>query len=143
MNSVVTPRRPQPPPTTRAALLLIGVAGALGLLFLLARLGGSEEPPSRRLIVDNQTTYNINVQVSGANRDGWLDIGSFGRQTRRDVEEVADQGRVWVFRFSYGGVDAGEVVVDREQLVKDGWRITVPTEAGQRLREAGLSESAG
>ncbi len=143
MNSVVTPRRPQPPPTARAALLVIGACGALGVLFLLARVGQSEEPPSRRLIVDNQTAYNINVQVSGANRDEWLDIGSFGRQTRRDVEEVADQGRVWVFRFSYGGVDAGEVVVRREQLANDGWRITVPTEVGRRLRDAGLSESAG
>ena len=47
-----------------------------------------------------------------------------------------------MFRFSYGGVQAGEVVIGRDELVAEGWRITVPAAVGDRLHEAGLSESA-
>jgi hypothetical protein len=58
------------------------------------------------------------------------------------VEEVADQGREWVFRFSYGGVDAGELVLSRDRLARDGWNITVPSAVAERLRDAGVQESA-
>ncbi len=66
-----------------------------------------------------------------------------GTTRLRSVEEVADQGREWVFRFSYGGVDAGELVITPGQLARDGWEITVPSAVAERLHEAGLPESAG
>ena len=108
----------------------------------MARLGVGEPTSFRRLTVHNPTPYMVIVDVTGAKRDGWLDVGSFPRERQRTVEELADQGRQWVFRFSYGGVDAGELVVTRDQLARDGWKITVPPGVGERLREAGLSESA-
>jgi hypothetical protein len=142
VNSVLTPRRPGPPRLAGTAIALIDLALAVGVLLLLRGLGEREGPPSRQLTVDNQTTYDVNVEVTGVNRDRWLDVGYFRRETRRRVEEVADQGREWVFRFSYGGFRAGDLVVSREQLMRDGWRITVPPNVAERLREAGLSESA-
>ena len=82
------------------------------------------------------------MEVSGAERDSWIELGSFGRERSRTVEELVDQGRQWVFRFSYAGVEGGELVVSRDRLVGDGWRITVPPEVTERLRAAGLAESA-
>ena len=74
-------------------------------------------------------------------REGWFDLGSVGRRTRM-VEEVVDQGDEWVFRFAYGGVQAGEIVMPRAELAKEGSKITVPPAVPDRLREAGVSESA-
>lgn len=41
-----------------------------------------------------------------------------------------------------GGVDAGRLSVSRDALAAQGWRVAVPLEAGQRLRDAGLQPSA-
>ncbi len=141
MNSVLTPSRRRSDRLVGAATLLIGFA-ALAALFAVARLGVGETISYRRLTVENPSPYTVNVEVTGAARDGWLKLGSFRREGRRTVEELADQGHEWVFRFSYGGVDAGELAVDRDQLAKNGWSVTVPPEVGERLQEAGLSESA-
>lgn len=141
MNSVLTPSRRRSAPLIGAATVLIGFA-ALGVLFAVTRLGVGETISYRRLTVENPSPYAISVDVTGAERDGWLNLGSVPREGRRTVQEVADQGQKWIFRFSYGGVDAGEVTVNRDQLAKNGWSVTVPPEVAERLREAGLSESA-
>ncbi len=142
MNAVVTPPRPRSTQLARVAVVLIGFAVTLGVAFPVARLGVGEPTSFRRLTVHNPTPYIVNVDVTGANRDGWLDVGSFPRDRERTMEQLADQGRQWVFRFSHGGVKAGEFVVNRDQLARDGWRVTVPAEVTERLRDAGLSESA-
>ncbi len=92
--------------------------------------------------MDNPTRYLINVDVTGAERDGWLGVGAFGRERTRTVEELADQGLQWVFSFSCGGAKGGAVAVSRDELVRDGWRMGVPGDVAQRLRGAGLTESA-
>ena len=142
MNSVLTPPRPPAARLAGAAIVLVVVAASVGVLFALARIDVGESTRYRRLTVDNPSPYNVNIQVTGAERDGWLDLGSFAREARRAVEEVADQGPQWVFHFSYGGVDAGELVISRERLADERWRITVPAGVAERLREAGLPESA-
>ncbi len=142
MNSVLTPPRRPSIRLAGAVIAVLGLAVALAALFPIARLAQSERPPSRRLTVENPTAYDVNIDVTGSDRDRWLEVGYFRREARRTVEELADQGPEWVFRFSYGGADAGELVVSREQLAKDGWKIAVPPEVGERLRAAGLSESA-
>ena len=142
MNAVLTPPRPRSAQLASIAVVLIGLAVTVGVAFAVVRLGVGEPTTFRRLTVQNPTPYMVNVDLTGANRNGWLDVGSFRREGRRSVEELADQGRQWVFRFSYGGVDGGELAVSRDQLARDGWRVTVPTEVAERLRQAGLSESA-
>jgi hypothetical protein len=142
MNSVLTPPRPPSARLAGAAIVLIAVAGTVGVLFALARIDVGESTTYRRVTVDNPSPYNVNVQVAGAQRAGWLDLGSFAREARRTVEEVADQGPQWVFHFSYGGVDAGELVISRERLADERWTITVPAGVREHLRQAGLQESA-
>ena len=142
MNSVLTPPRPPSARLGGAAMVLVVVAAIVGVLFALAGIDAGESTTYRRLAVDNPSPYNVNIEVAGTDRAGWLDVGSFRREERRTVEEVADQGREWVFRFSYGGVDAGELVISRERLADQRWRITVPAGVAERLREAGLPESA-
>ncbi len=142
MNPVLTPPRPRSPRPASVAVVLVGVAVTVAAVLVAARLTTDESTLVRRLTVENPTPYLLNVEVSGADRGSWVDLGSFGKQSSRTVEEVVDQGRQWVFRFSYGGVEGGELVVGRDQLVRDGWRITVPAEVTERLRAAGLPESA-
>lgn len=141
MNAVLTPSRPQSVRPVNVAVVLIGFVVEIAVAFAVARLAVGEPSTFRRLTVQNPTPYLINVDVTGAERDGWLDVGSFGRERTRTVEELADQGRQWVFRFSHGGVDAGELTVSRDDLAGDGWRMTVPPAVGDSLRQAGLSES--
>ncbi len=142
MNAVLTPPRPRSAQLASVAVVLIGFAVEIGVAFPVARLAIGEPSSFRRLTVHNPTPYIINVDVTGAERDGWLDVGSFRKERNRTVEELADQGRQWVFRFSYGGVDGGELVLSREQLARDGWKVTVPAEVIERLHGAGLSEAA-
>jgi hypothetical protein len=119
-----------------AVLLLVLLVNGLG------RLTSSEPSYVARLTVVNDTQYNVNVEVTGGAHDGWLDLGSVSRERTRTLEQIVDQGERWVFRFSYAGVAAGEVALDRTELSRQGWRLTVPVEVGERLREAGLRPSA-
>jgi hypothetical protein len=92
--------------------------------------------------VANPGVYHVNVEVADARRRAWLDLGTASRERTKSVEQVSDQGPRWVFRFSYGGIEAGEVVVARSELQAAGWKLTVPDEAIDRLRRAGLAPSA-
>ena len=138
MNAVLTPPRSRSP----RLVDLIGFAVAIAVAFPVSQLASGEPSTLRRLTVHNPTPYMINVDVTGAERDGWLDVGVFPRERSRTVEELVDQGRQWVVRFSYGGVEAGELTVSRDQLARDNWTITIPSAVGESLRQAGLSESA-
>jgi hypothetical protein len=99
-------------------------------------------PHVARLTVVNPSVYHVNVDVTDVGRRSWLDVGTAGRERTRTVEEIPDQGRRWVFRFSYGGIDAGEIVMARSELEAARWRLTVPDHAIDRLRTAGFPPSA-
>lgn len=122
--------------------MVIGFAVAAGVVIAVVQTGAGEPTSFRRLTVVNPTPYIVNVEVTGAERDGWLDVGTFRREGRRTVEELADQGSAWVFGFSYAGIAAGELVASRAQLVADDWVVTVPSEVAERLRSEGVPESA-
>jgi hypothetical protein len=126
---------------TRVLAALAGVAVAVALVVTLAPALRTESPVAR-LTFDNPTVYSVNVEVSDGAGGGWLDLGAVERGRSKTVEEVTDQGARWLFRFSYGGVDAGELAVSRADLAGGGWRMSVPEAAGQRLRDAGLAPSA-
>ncbi len=142
VKAVLTPSRPRSIRPVNVAVVLIGFVVEIAVAFAVIRMTVNEPTTLRRLTVQNPTPYLINVEVSGAERDGWLDVGSFRRERTRTVEELADQGDQWVFRFSYGGAEAGEVTVSGDQLARDGWSMTVPSAVGENLRQGGLSESA-
>ena len=89
--------------------------------------------------VTNRSGYDLNVDVSDVNRDGWLPISvaTGGGATTR-TQDVIDQRDTWTFRFSYAGKNAGEISVPRSELADNGWRVAVPGSVAQNLRDAGI-----
>ena len=129
-------------PSLPRAGLLAGTAAA-GLLVLAILLGSSSDP--RRvpeLTVVNPSPFQVNVEISTAGEEDWLDLGAVGRERSRTVEELPDLGGGWVFRFSSGGIDGGRLELSRAALDEARWSITVPSEVIERFAGAGLRPSA-
>jgi hypothetical protein len=94
-----------------------------------------------RVTIENPNVHNLEIDVGDADRDRWLGLGTATREASRTFESVIDQGDTWVFRFRYGGIDGGQVVVSRDDLKSNRWRVLVPEEVGTRLTQAGLGPS--
>ncbi len=142
MTGLRTPSRPVP--SVRRPMLL----GVAALAVLAAALGIGVGSVTReagfvaRITVENPTQFNLQVDAGAPGEDEVVALGSVPREGTRSFEQVVDQGERWVFRLSFGGEDAGEVVVPRPQLEKDGWRVVVPAGIGQALADAGHPPSA-
>ena len=93
------------------------------------------------ITVVNPHQWDAEADVTGAGRDGWFGMGSVERTDSHTFEQVIDQGEQWVFRFTYGGVDGGELVVPRTELEASGWKVTVPEQFAERMRAAGVGPS--
>ena len=141
MNPVATRPRSSTSPTMLAGLALVAIA-TVGVLLVVLRLSSDEPSFVRRVTVVNPHVYKVNVEVKGVESTGWTELGTVRRETDKAIEEVADQGSLWLFRFSYGGEQGGEIAVSRAALEASGWRVTVPAEVGERFRQAGLQPSA-
>jgi hypothetical protein len=142
MSPVAT--RPRPAPARRRSDILgllaagVGLVAALGVLFL-----AMDAPPHvERVTINNPHEWSAAVEVSDERQQGWVGLGIVNKGVTHPFEEVLDQGRTWVFRFSYAGVDGGELRVSRADLQRSGWKIAVPDEFATRMREAGLEPSA-
>lgn len=96
-----------------------------------------------RVTFVNSTLYDLDVDVTDAKRDVWLDVGHVGRETETTTEQVLDQGETWIFRFRHEGRDAGELQVSRQDLQRNGWRVAIPQSVAERLRELGAEPSLG
>jgi hypothetical protein len=117
-----------------------GVAAVLivvALAFVLTRLGS--DPSVSDIHLDNPTSYDLTVEVASSHRDSWTQAGTARRETTTDLLQVGDQGKTWVFRFSYGGTQAAEITVPRSTLERDGWKLRVPDSAGTVLAGAGIT----
>jgi hypothetical protein len=124
--------------------LLEGIAAGAAVVVLLMVTWLANDSPSfvDRVTVVNRTEYSVEAEVAGRGERGWLGLGTVEHGRSATFEQVVDQGTVWVFRFSYGDVPGGEIVVDRPVLERQGWRIEVPAQVATRLRAAGLGPSA-
>jgi hypothetical protein len=93
-------------------------------------------PPPRvdRITIVNQTGYDLDVDVAGPERGGWLPVAIVEAHSERVAEEVIDQGEVWVFRFSHWGDPVGELSLTRAELEGASWRVEVPAEVEERLQ---------
>lgn len=53
------------------------------------------------------------------------------------MEQITDQGEVWIFRFGGQGEQGGELRIDRSQLERESWRVRIPDRIGYELAAKG------
>ncbi len=135
-----TESRPTPLRSPQQAVGLFLGAAVLAVLIVAPSLAPGAF--AARLRIANPTPFAINVDVAGADGGGWFQLGTVARESEGLLEEVADPGSTWVFRFTYAGIDAGELEILRSDLRAAGWQFAIPAEVGRRLTAAGLVASA-
>ena len=108
---------------------------AVGTCLLLEGAACSGVSFVDEVTIVNDTEYSAHVDVTGKARDGWLGLTVVGPQSTTTVEEVIDQGEVWIFRFDYVGKYEEDVEISRRELEGRGWTIEVPQSFGQQLRD--------
>ena len=86
----------------------------------------------------NETEYPAHVEVSERSRQGWLDLTIVQRDQETIVQEVIDQGEVWVFRFDYAGKHEEELEISRAELARADWTVEVPQSFGDALEQLGV-----
>jgi len=110
----------------------------LGVTALLVVAQLMKEPNFvERIEVHNPTRYDITIHVAASQDDGWMAVGTAGRQGRSTFEEIYDQGDAWIFRFRAQGEEGGELRLSKSALERDKWRIDIPRAVEERLQEAG------
>jgi hypothetical protein len=110
------------------------LVAAVGACVLLAGAGCSGVSFFDELTIVNDTEYSANVDVTSKERDGWLGLTLVEPQSTTTVEDVFDQGEVWIFRFDYVGKYEEEVEISGRELARNDWTIEVPQSFEQRLR---------
>jgi len=118
-----------------AGAVALALVAAVALAYLIGLSGSSSTIP--RLTFENPTRYALDIEVSPGAATAWTSAGSVRQQSTGDVNEVTDQGDVWLFRFFSQGRTGGELRLTRSELEASGWRIVIPAEVGTRLAEAG------
>jgi hypothetical protein len=139
MNQLLVEPAPSNVQRVRPIARKLGVVVALAVM-LGAGLWLARGPDFvHRVSVTNNTGYDLNVDVTGADHDGWLAISvATGGGATTATEDVIDQQDRWVFRFSYADKNAGEISVPRSQLASNGWRVVVPDQVAENLRAEGI-----
>jgi hypothetical protein len=89
--------------------------------------------------ITNPTVYAPAVEISGDERDGWQLTARLGPGATRTIQDVLDQGDVWVFRFAGQGRAGGELEVTRQDLERAAWHLDIPAEVGDRLAAQGVA----
>ena len=90
------------------------------------------------ITIVNDTAYPAEAEVTGEDRNGWLNLTLAQQGAETTVEEVIDQGETWIFRFDYIGKHEEEVEISRQELEQNDWTIEVPPSFEQRLRALGI-----
>jgi hypothetical protein len=113
---------------------------SLVLLALVVTACSGRPPTVDRITIANPTDYELDVEVT-QDREGWLPLAVVEARSERFVQEVIDQGEVWIFRFLHWGDPVGELAVTRGALARNGWRVEVPGEVQERLQQLGRPPS--
>ncbi len=121
---------------------LVAVAASILAAVVVAILVLPSPSHVGQLTVANASEYDVGVEVTGPHHDGWMPVATVAATTTATVEDVFDQGDVWIFRFRAQGVDAGEQQFTRAQLSANGWTVQVPAQVVDRLRTGGVKPSA-
>ena len=134
---------PRPTPAAsdqRATWLLIGIAIVVAGV-VVSRIVRPSPTTVDHITIVNNSPYDVNVDLTGANRDGRLAIGAAPNRSTTEFEHVIDQGDRWILHFTAQGEDGGEVQVAKADLARADWRIVVPDAVVERLRAAGAPPS--
>jgi hypothetical protein len=95
-----------------------------------------------RLTVINGTPFDIDVQLSDADKNGWRPLGQATHESSTVTQAVRDAGPTWVFRFHREGRTVGELSIDREELRRARWRVEVPSSVAIRMRNLGFEPAS-
>lgn len=142
MSPIDIRSRPTRRPIRGSVLCAVACLAAVTIAVaeLAPALAGPAHVPRLRIV--NPTAYHLNIDTTDHASGAWLDLGTVGRERSKTVEQVLDQGDRWVIRFSYGGVEAGQIVLSSAQLQAARWVVEAPADASGRLRDAGFAPSA-
>jgi hypothetical protein len=118
-----------------------GVRAGLFAVVLAVTACSGPPPTVERITIINPTGYDLDVEVTGQDRDSWLPVAIVEAGTEDIAQDVIDQGDVWIFRFKHFGDPIEELRLTRAELEGSGWRVEVPPEVGERLQELGRPTS--
>jgi hypothetical protein len=113
----------------------------VGILFVVAALA-IRPIENVSVTVDNPSDWRTEVSVRSASSPSWTGLGSVGRGTQIEFQQVPDQGSTWIVRFSYAG-QSEEIELDRDALRDAQWTVEVPDSLTQRLAEAEVPATTG
>lgn len=135
--------RPSARPRSRGAGLAVAVIAAVAtVLALLVMTSSLLTGPDRvDLAVENPTPYELEVQVRGADGGSVHQLGPIASGSTREFTGVIDQGDTWLFEFSYGGVLAAELTVERSGI--EAGTVVVPDSAEEVLDDSDLPPPPG
>lgn len=76
--------------------------GLLAALALVLSACSGPPPTIPEIRIVNGTAYDLDVEVSDDDRQGWLPVGILEAGSTELSQDVIDQRDVWVFRFTLG-----------------------------------------
>jgi hypothetical protein len=92
-------------------------------------------------VVTNDSAYDLRLLGSRPGDDVLVALGAVGRQSTAGLDELLDLGDRWVLTFRAQGRDGGTIEVNRADLERSGWKLTVPAEVARTLQSAGAPPS--
>jgi hypothetical protein len=124
---------------TRSEHVRIVAAGVVMLIaaHLLSTLLLSSPSHVGQVTLDNQTGYDVRVDLGGFGSDSLVGLGTVTQHCQQTFHEVLDPGTTWTFVVGAQGQRGGAVTVTRAELEAAGWRVTIPAEIGNTLAAAG------
>jgi hypothetical protein len=130
MNGTTATRRPHLTAYRRVRVShVVAVLSVVVAMFAAMRLLALP-PVVDSITVDNRTSHEVTVYLTGLDRDGWMAVGIARAELPSRFEQVIDHGGVWILRFAVPGETGVELVLTRHELETAGWRLTVPASVG-------------
>jgi hypothetical protein len=141
MPSDIATLEPRTPDRSRLRFQWWWLPLAVGLVFIIATIPRLFANPATvdRVNFVNHTEYAMDVEVTGAGHDGWTAAGIAERQRTTSLQDVVDQGKTWIFRFTSQGVSGGELRLTKEDLAHADWKVDIPDSVGTRLAREGAT----
>jgi hypothetical protein len=136
MNQVQTESAPSNVVRTSTALRVVVVAVLVAAVLALALRIVDGPRFVDRVTIANRSSVPLDVDVAESRQGGWTPEGVALEGGATAFQGVVDQGDVWWFRFSSANRSV-VVRVPREQLARNGWRITVPASISSTLATEG------